>query len=420
MLLVLWRGGIFSWLWFSTKAVVSIDVNPSVALSLNRFEYVIDTQAGNTDGAEVLDDLSLKNLKLSTALEPLMGAMSRKGYLDDQAQISVFVDGSDDDFNRELYDEITEDLAHLAPDAVTQVGESATAQPDTQQPPEQQTTEQTTEQPSAEQTTEQPATDQTTEQPITGQTGEQQPQQSASITEEQAKEIAANHAGVAVADLTFHSVSLEEDDGRAVYDVEFYSGSTEYDYEIDAATGDILSYDNDVENFSIPQQQGTATGSYIGEDAAKAAALQRGRAHRGSGPLGKVRAGRGRRPLLYELEFSSGQHEYECEVEAFTGEILNFEQINVPKAKQGRSVMDRPCLFFIAEGVFSPATKEPIKCKLLLPRCSTRLRVPEGGVFAPSLIKASWLPFCTICPRSKTMISSQKRQEDRRLADVDE
>lgn len=328
VLLVLCAGGIFSWLWFSTKAVVSIDVNPSVALSLNRFEYVIDTQAGNTDGADVLDDLSLKNLKLSTALDALMGAMSRKGYLDDQAQISVFVDGSDDDFNRELYDEITEDLAHLAPDAVTQVGESATNEQTTEQPAG---NEQITEQPSAEQTTEQPATDQTTEQPaaeqpITGQTGEQQPQQSTSITEEQAKEIAANHAGVAVADLTFHSVSLEEDDGRRVYDVEFYSGSTEYDYEIDAATGDILSYDNDVENFSILQQQGTATGSYIGEDAAKAAALQRAGLTEDQVRWEKCELDEDDGRFSYELEFSSGQHEYECEVEAFTGEILNFEQ----------------------------------------------------------------------------------------------
>ena len=329
VLLVLCAGGIFSWLWFSTKAVVSIDVNPSVALSLNRFEYVIDTQAGNTDGAEVLDDLSLKNLKLSTALDALMGAMSRKGYLDDQAQISVFVDGSDDDFNRELYDEITDDLAHLAPDAVTQVGESATNEQTTEQPAG---NEQTTEQPSAEQTTEQPATDQTTAQPVTGQTGEQQPQQSASITEEQAKEIAANHAGVAVADLTFHSVSLEEDDGRRVYDVEFYSGSTEYDYEIDAATGDILSYDNDVENFSIPQQQsaqnaqGAATGSYIGDDAAKAAALQRAGLTEDQVRWEKCELDEDDGRFSYELEFSSGQHEYECEVEAFTGEILNFEQ----------------------------------------------------------------------------------------------
>lgn len=333
VLLVLCAGGIFSWLWFSTKAVVSIDVNPSVALSLNRFEYVIDTQAGNTDGAEVLDDLSLKNLKLSTALDALMGAMSRKGYLDDQAQISVFVDGSDDDFNRELYDEITDDLAHLAPDAVTQVGESATNEQTTEQPAG---NEQTTEQPSAEQTIEQPATDQTTAQPVTGQTtgqtGGQQPQQSASITEEQAKEIAANHAGVAVADVTFHSVSLEEDDGRRVYDVEFYSGSTEYDYEIDAATGDILSYDNDVENFSIPQQQsaqnaqGAATGSYIGDDAAKAAALQRAGLTEDQVRWEKCELDEDDGRFSYELEFSSGQHEYECEVEAFTGEILNFEQ----------------------------------------------------------------------------------------------
>ena len=326
VLLVLCAGGIFSWLWFSTKAVVSIDVNPSVALSLNRFEYVIDTQAGNTDGADVLDDLSLKNLKLSTALDALMGAMSRKGYLTDDAQISVFVDGSDDDFNRELYDEITDDLAHLAPDAVTQVGESATNEQTTEQTAG---NEQTTEQPSAEQTTEQPANDQTTEQPVTGQTGEQQPQQSASITEEQAKEIAANHAGVAVADVTFHSVSLEEDDGRRVYDVEFYSGSTEYDYEIDAATGDILSYDNDVENFSIPQQQstqGTATGSYIGEDAAKAAALQRAGLTEDQVRWEKCELDEDDGRFSYELEFSSGQHEYECEVEAFTGEILNFEQ----------------------------------------------------------------------------------------------
>lgn len=315
VLLVLCAGGIFSWLWFSTKAVVSIDVNPSVSLSLNRFEYVIDTQAGNTDGAEVLDDLSLKNLKLSTALDALMGAMSRKGYLTDDAQISVFVDGSDDDFNRELYDEITDDLAHLAPDAVTQVGESATNEQTTEQPAG---NEQTTEQPSAEQ----PVAGQTTEQPVTG----QQPQQSASITEEQAKEIAANHAGVAVADLTFHSVSLEEDDGRRVYDVEFYSGSTEYDYEIDAATGDILSYDNDVENFSIPQQQGTATGSYIGEDAAKAAALQRAGLTEDQVRWEKCELDEDDGRFSYELEFSSGQHEYECEVEAFTGEIVKFEQ----------------------------------------------------------------------------------------------
>lgn len=317
VLLVLCAGGIFSWLWFSTKAVVSIDVNPSVALSLNRFEYVIDTQAGNTDGAEVLDDLSLKNLKLSTALDALMGAMSRKGYLDDQAQISVFVDGSDDDFNRELYDEITDDLAHLAPDAVTQVGESATNEQTTEQPAG---NEQTTEQPSAEQ----PVAGQTTEQPVTG----QQPQQSASITEEQAKEIAANHAGVAVADLTFHSVSLEEDDGRRVYDVEFYSGSTEYDYEIDAATGKIVSYDYDAENYTPSQSTNTNANVKISEATAKQIALS------------SVPGATAANIYKFKLDFDDGRWEYEGEIrygtmeydftiDANTGAIIEWDMESI-------------------------------------------------------------------------------------------
>ena len=32
----------------------------------------------------------------------------------------------------------------------------------------------------------------------------------------------------------------EDDDGRGVYEIEFYVGNTEYDYEIDAHSGAIL------------------------------------------------------------------------------------------------------------------------------------------------------------------------------------
>ena len=36
-------------------------------------------------------------------------------------------------------------------------------------------------------------------------------------------------------------VKLDRDDGQLVYDVEFYAGNTEYDYEINATTGKIIS-----------------------------------------------------------------------------------------------------------------------------------------------------------------------------------
>ena len=71
LMLLLTGAGIFSWLWFPTRAVVSIEVNPSVALSLNRFSYVINTRANNDDGAELLDDLLPKFCAILISFQPI-------------------------------------------------------------------------------------------------------------------------------------------------------------------------------------------------------------------------------------------------------------------------------------------------------------------------------------------------------------
>ena len=82
---------------------------------------------------------------------------------------------------------------------------------------------------------------------------------SGTITENQARQIALDHAGLSASQVTFLKSSLDYDDGRQVYDVEFYSSDyTEYDYEIDAATGDILSYDSDAEGYAPPTANTTA------------------------------------------------------------------------------------------------------------------------------------------------------------------
>jgi len=100
------------------------------------------------------------------------------------------------------------------------------------------------------------------------------------ITEEQAKQAALSHAGLTEADVTFINAHLDTEDGtamnnRLVFEVEFYSGNTEYDYEIDASSGEIISFDHDVENYTIPGNSSVAqsTDEYIGEDKAKAIAL---------------------------------------------------------------------------------------------------------------------------------------------------
>lgn len=68
------------------------------------------------------------------------------------------------------------------------------------------------------------------------------------ISAERAKEIALQHASLSAADVNFVHSELDYDDGVQVYDVEFYKGNAEYDYEIDAATGSVLSYDYDAED----------------------------------------------------------------------------------------------------------------------------------------------------------------------------
>ena len=45
--------------------------------------------------------------------------------------------------------------------------------------------------------------------------------------------------------LPYSKVKLDDDDGRGVYEIEFYVGNTEYDYEIDAHSGGIIEYDID-------------------------------------------------------------------------------------------------------------------------------------------------------------------------------
>ena len=89
------------------------------------------------------------------------------------------------------------------------------------------------------------------------------------LTQDRAVEIAVEDAGVT--DYTLLKAQRDYDDGRLVYEVEFYSADgKEYDYEIDAATGEVLSKDYDAEG-TLPQGDGTTS---ITEEEAKALVLK--------------------------------------------------------------------------------------------------------------------------------------------------
>lgn len=142
------------------------------------------------------------------------------------------------------------------------------------------------------------------------------------IGETAAKKAAFTHAGIAEADVTGLKIERDNDNGRLEYEIEFYVGSTEYEYKIDGITGKVLEYKS--------EPHGNAGGSSgtnndIGSEAALAAAL----AHAGfteSDIRGlKIEREYGRGRIEYEIEFLVGNVEYEYTVDGETGNILNHE-----------------------------------------------------------------------------------------------
>ena len=67
----------------------------------------------------------------------------------------------------------------------------------------------------------------------------------ADITAAEAKQIALDHAGLAADGVVFENIGLDYDNGIYHYDVEFRVGQLEYEYEIHAGTGEILSFEKD-------------------------------------------------------------------------------------------------------------------------------------------------------------------------------
>lgn len=153
--------------------------------------------------------------------------------------------------------------------------------------------------------------------------GQQQTTTTGDIGAEKAKEVALQHAGLKASDVTFIKSVLDYDDGRKVYDVEFYSGNKEYDYEIDAQSGKVVSFDYDVENWTIPTTP--ATGTDIGSEKAKQIALQNAGLSESQVTFVRVQPDYDDGRKIYDVEFYSGNTEYDYEIDATNGAIREMD-----------------------------------------------------------------------------------------------
>ena len=111
---------------------------------------------------------------------------------------------------------------------------------------------------------------------------------------------------------------------RFVYEVDFESADADYDYKIDASTGEILENHREPQQNTRPGTTGQVSGDLITSDAALKAALQ----HAGVSEADII----GRKVKLdyddgvYEVEFKAAGVEYEYEIGMTTGKVVNFEK----------------------------------------------------------------------------------------------
>lgn len=323
----------------TAASVVSLDVNPSIELVLNSRERVLRATALNEDAAAVLDGMDLKGSTLDVAVNALMGSLLKNGYVDELAN-SILITVEDDDATRaaQLESQLTEtvnavmtsssingailsqvvnqnqDLQAKADEYGISLGKAQLIQQLVDQNPT------LTFESLAGRTVNDLnllLSSQATTLSTVSSTG--RASDGGYIGTEVAKNAALAHAGLTADQVTVSKVDFDVEDGRMVYEVEFWANNVEYEYDVDATTGEIVK--NHTETYTAAAGQ---NGS-IDQAAAKAAALSAFglSENQAEGIVVIPSFDDGR--FVYKVKFWAGSTEYFCAVDG-SGQILKSEK----------------------------------------------------------------------------------------------
>ena len=143
-----------------------------------------------------------------------------------------------------------------------------------------------------------------------------------------AKAAALKDAGLSESDVTFKKTELDHSHGTQVYDIEFYTSDTKYDYEIDASNGTVL--EKSIEQFQIqtPPTDSAINSSgndYIGIDRAKEIALNHAQMNESDVQFAKAKLENDDGVVEYEIEFYFGRTEYDYTIDAVSGNIIEYD-----------------------------------------------------------------------------------------------
>lgn len=253
---------------YAVSSTVSLDVNPSIQITVNEKERVLEVKALNKDGGIVIGDMDFEGSDIDVAMNALIGSMLRKGYLNELANsILISVDNNDPAKGEQLQEKLTEKVNELLESdgffgAV--LGQTIRENGNLQQLAEQygitqgkaQLIQQILDSTTGH-TFEELAPLTINELNLIISTGTSSVEKVSSlgyasdkayIGEDKAKETAFAHAGVSGQDILFYEMDMDLEKGVMVYEIEFKCGGFEYEYDIDAQTGEIIKNKKEVDD----------------------------------------------------------------------------------------------------------------------------------------------------------------------------
>lgn len=137
------------------------------------------------------------------------------------------------------------------------------------------------------------------------------------ISTSKAKSIALNDAGLKASEIYDYEIELDRDNGVLHYDVSFEKDGKDYDYEIDAKTGKIIS---------VEKPNATSSEVKISKSKAKTTALNHAGVKSQNITQYEVELEKDNGVWKYEISFKSGNVEYEYTINAETGKIIKSEK----------------------------------------------------------------------------------------------
>ena len=339
--MLLGGGGVFYQQANAVASVVSLDVNPSIELKVNRSEKVLVCTPLNEDAKAILADMGsgadLKGAKLDVAVNAIVGSLVRNGYLDSiSSAIMISVEDKDTARAEKLQRELTSTV-----DGVLQTSESRASvltQTLTQDAGlAQQARENSISTGKAALVNRVLALNATLKFDALAKLSVEELKDLAEagapampIGMDAARTAAEEYAGTTAVDSVTAEVDPELDESPAHYEVELQTAWGEFEYLVDAYTGKVLSGQKDL-LATAPVGDATAKpsapsgGADIGYAKAKSIALNHAGVSESKAYDMDIELDDEDGMLVYEVEFKSGGMEYSYEINAASGAILKHE-----------------------------------------------------------------------------------------------